>query len=48
VEEIVGWMNTVGRLRKTRHRGVARVGWMFTVAAAVSNLVRLRTLAAVA
>jgi transposase len=48
VEEICGWMKTVGLLRKTRHRGVARVGWMFTFAAAVYNLVRLRTLAAVA
>jgi len=48
VEEIFGWMNTVGLLRKTRHRGVARQGWMFTVAAAVYNLVRMRTLAAVA
>jgi hypothetical protein len=48
VEEIFGWMKPVGLLRKTRHRGVARVGWMFTFAAAVYNLVRLRTLAAVA
>lgn len=48
VEEIFGWMKTVGLLRKTRHRGVARVGWMFTFAAAVYNLVRIRTLAAVA
>jgi transposase len=48
VEEIFGWMKTVGLLRKTRHRGVARVGWMFTFAAAVYNLVRMRTLAAVA
>jgi transposase len=48
VEEIFGWMKTVGLLRKTRYRGVARVGWMFTFAAAVYNLVRMRTLAAVA
>jgi IS5 family transposase len=48
VEEIFGWMKTLGLLRKTRHRGMARVGWMFTCAAAVYNLVRLRTLAAVA
>lgn len=27
--------------RKTRHRGTARVGWMFTVTAAAYNLVRL-------
>jgi hypothetical protein len=48
LEEIFGWMKTVGLLRKTRRRGVARVGWMFTFAAAVYNLVRMRTLAAVA
>jgi transposase len=48
VEEIFGWLKTVGLLRKTRHRGVARVGWVFTFAAAVYNLVRMRTLAAVA
>jgi hypothetical protein len=48
VEEIFGWMNTVGPLRKTRYRGVARVGGMFTFAAAVYNLVRMRTLVAVA
>jgi transposase len=48
VEEIFGWLKTVGLFRKVRHRGVARVGWMFTFAAAVYNLVRMRTLAAVA
>ena len=29
------------RLRKTRHRGTARVGWLFTLTAAACNLVRL-------
>ena len=48
VEEVLGWLKTVGLLRKARHRGVARVGWMFTFTAAVYNLVRMRTLAAVA
>jgi transposase len=48
VEEIFGWMKTVGQLHKVRHRGAARVGWMFTFAAAVYNLVRMRTLAAAA
>jgi len=46
VEEIFGWLKTVALLRKTRHRGVRRVGWMFTFAAAVYNLVRIRNLAA--
>jgi hypothetical protein len=27
--------------RKTRHRGLARVGWMFTLTATAYNLVRL-------
>jgi transposase len=45
VEEIFGWLKTVGLLRKTRHRGTARVDWVFTFGAAVYNLVRLRTLA---
>jgi hypothetical protein len=31
-------------MRKTRHRGLRRVGWMFTFAVAVYNLVRLRRL----
>jgi transposase len=44
VEEIFGWMKTVGMLRKTRHRGTDRVGWMFTFGVAVYNLVRMRNL----
>ena len=35
VEEVFGWMKTVGRMRQTRHRGVARVGWSFVFTAAV-------------
>jgi IS5 family transposase len=46
IEEIFGWLKTVGLLRKTRHRGRARVGWMFIFGLAVYNLVRLRNLAA--
>ena len=34
IEEVFGWINTAGGLRKTRHRGTARVGWMFTLTAA--------------
>lgn len=44
VEEIFGWLKTVGLLRKTRHRGERRVDWMFTFATAVYNLVRIRNL----
>jgi transposase len=48
IEEIFGWVKTVGGLRKTRHRGLERVGWMFTFALAAYNLVRMRNLAAAA
>jgi len=44
VEEIFGWLKTIGMLRKTRHRGTERVGWMFTFGVAVYNLVRMRNL----
>jgi hypothetical protein len=44
VEEVFGWLKTVGMLRKTRHRGVLKVGWVFTFAAAAYNLVRMRNL----
>ena len=46
VEQVFGWMKTVGNLRKTRHRGTERVGWMFTFGAAAYNLVRMRNLLA--
>jgi transposase len=44
IEEIFGWIKSVALLRKVRHRGRARVGWMFTMGAAAYNLVRMRTL----
>lgn len=44
VEEVFGWMKTVGQLRKLRYRGLERVNWMFTFAAAAYNLVRIRNL----
>jgi IS5 family transposase len=44
VEEIFGWMKTVGGLRKTRYRGQARTGlWAYFVAAAY-NLTRMARL----
>jgi hypothetical protein len=46
VEEIFGWMKTVGNFKKTRHRGIERVAWMFTLTAAAYNLVRIRNLTA--
>jgi hypothetical protein len=44
VEEVFGWMKTIGLMRKTRHRGLRKVGWMFTFTAAAYNLVRIRNL----
>ena len=44
VEEGFGWAKTVGLLRKLRHRGLARVNWVFTFTAAAYNLIRMRTL----
>jgi transposase len=44
VEEIFGWLKTVAMLRKTRHKGLRRVGWVFAFAASAYNLVRMRNL----
>jgi IS5 family transposase len=44
VEECFGWLKTIALLRKVRHRGVLKVGWVFTFSAAAYNLVRLRNL----
>jgi transposase len=46
IEEVFGWLKTVGMLRKTRHRGLLKVGWVFTFAAAAYNLVRMRNVLA--
>jgi len=48
IEEVFGWIKTVGGLRKTRHRGTALVGWVFTLAAAAYNVVRIPKLLAAA
>jgi len=44
VEEIFGWMKTVGGFRKTRYRGVARTGLWAYLTAAAYNLVRMSKL----
>jgi transposase len=44
VEEGFGWSKTIGGLRKLRHRGRAKVSWIFTFTNAAYNLVRIRTL----
>jgi transposase len=48
IEEVFGWLKTVGLLRKTRHRGLFRAGWVFTFAATAYNLVRMRNLLSLA
>ncbi len=44
VEEIFGWLKTVGGMRKLRHRGRERIDWMFVFAVATYNLVRMRNI----
>ena len=46
IEQVFGWLKTVGGLRKLRHRGGELVDWIVTFAAAAYNLIRLRTLLA--
>ena len=43
-----GWGKTVAPMRKTRHRGIQRFGWQFTLTAAAYNLVRIPKLLAAA
>jgi transposase len=46
IEECFGWLKTIALIRKVRHRGIEKVGWIFTFAAAAYNLVRMRKLLA--
>jgi transposase len=46
IEEAFGWIKTVAGQQKTRFRGVERVGFAFTFAAAAYDLVRLPKLLA--
>ena len=46
IEECFGWLKTIALMRKVRHRGIFKVGWVFTFAAAAYNLVRMRNLRA--
>jgi IS5 family transposase len=41
IEEIFGWMKSVGGFRKTRYRGLERVDFAGYLVAAAYNLVRL-------
>jgi transposase len=44
IEECFGWLKDIARLRKLKHRGLFKVAWIFTFAAAAYNLVRMRKL----
>jgi len=44
IEEAFGWIKTVAGQRKTKFRGVDRVGWAFTLAVAAYNLIRIKKL----
>ena len=46
VEEVFGWMKTVGGARKLRYKGVGRNGQWFNLLAAAYNLVRMSRLLA--
>jgi IS5 family transposase len=48
VEEIFGWLKTVGLMRKVKFRELRRVDWMFRFSTVVYNLVRIRNLEAAA
>ena len=47
IERIFGWLKQIGGQRRTRFRGRERVAWMFQLAAATYNLVRMVHLAAI-
>jgi transposase len=44
IEECFGWLKDIALLRKLKHRGLFKVAWIFTFAAAAYNLVRMRNL----
>lgn len=46
IEECFGWMKTIGLLGKLRHRGKARVDWIFRFTAAAYNITRMKVLLA--
>ena len=46
IEEAFGWAKAAAGFAQTKHRGLARVGWQFTLAMAAYDLVRLPKLLA--
>ena len=41
IEEVFAWVKTIAGQSKTKHRGLDRVRWHFTLATAAYNLIRL-------
>ena len=48
IEEVFGWLKTVGPMRRPHFRGLKRMSWWFKFSVAVYNLVRIRNLTVVA
>jgi transposase len=48
IEEVFAWVKTIAGQSKTKHRGLDRVRWHFTLASAAYNLIRLPKLLAAA
>jgi hypothetical protein len=44
IERVPAWVKNIALLRKTKHRGRERVGWVFVFALAAYDLVRMRNL----
>ena len=44
IEEIFGWLKTVGPMRRPHFRGLRRMSWWFQFSVAVYNLLRIRNL----
>lgn len=46
IEECFGWMKDIGLMRKLRHRGHAKINWIFRFTAAAYNITRMKALVA--
>jgi hypothetical protein len=44
IEEAFAWIKQSAAFRKTRHRGIEKVGWMFSLIVAAYNLIGLPSL----
>ncbi len=44
VEEIFGWLKTIGNMRKVHYKGKEKVSAMFTFSVAIYNVLRIRNL----